>query len=83
MSGPDDHLYLRREPTTDPVLLAWAPDAAQERQDVVAYADAALTQVVRRWPWFFTFSKPRRFRRRLKVAGRRYDIVWMGDDLPN
>ncbi len=75
----DEPLYLRREPTTDPVLLDWAPDAALERRDVVAYADPGLHEVVRRWPWHFTFSKPRRFRKRVTIGGRRFRVVWLSD----
>ena len=79
MTPTGEPLYLRREPTVDPVLNTWAPDAARERQDVVAYADSALTEVVRRWPWHFTFSKPRRHRRRVTIDGRRFQVVWLSD----
>ena len=81
MIPTDDRLYLRREPTCDPVLNTWAPDAALERCDVVAYSDPGLTDIVRRWPWHFTFSKPRRFRKRVKIDGRRFTIVWLADVL--
>ena len=41
MHAPLKNLYLRREPTADPVLLEWAPDAAQERLALVLYHQQA------------------------------------------
>lgn len=72
-------LFLRAEPTTDSVLLEWAPDAARERKDVVAYEDPALIKVKVRWPWYHTFSKPRRSRKRVKVGGESFAAVWQDD----
>lgn len=75
----EPRLFLRSEPTRDSVLHEWAPDAAAQRKDVVAYEDAALTRVKIRWPWYYTFSKPRRYRKRVRVAGRKFAIVWQPD----
>lgn len=77
---PDEpRLFLRAEPTCDSVLLEWAPDAAAQRKDVVAYEDTALTRIKTRWPWYYTFSKPRRFRKSVRIAGQKFAIVWQPD----
>lgn len=54
-------LYLRREPTTDGVLLEQCPNA--RRFDVVAYADPAATVRKARWPWHYSTKPDRRYRR--------------------
>ena len=68
-------LYLRREPTTDYVLLGFHPDGAGKR-DVVAYSDEAATQIKVRWPWYFE-SKPRKGRKYVTFNCYRWAAIWL------
>lgn len=70
-------LYLRREPTTDPVTLAHDPDAAR-RRDVVAYSDPACTIRKGRWPWHHS-TKPRRNCRTVTLNCFRWAAHWLPD----
>lgn len=70
--------YLRKEPTNDTILKAYAPKA--RRYDVVAYGDSkAETAPVARWPWFYTDSKPRKGRRTVTLNCFTYAAVWLPD----
>ncbi|MDQ0301382.1 hypothetical protein [Ancylobacter polymorphus] len=66
-------LYLRREPTTDPVLRKYAPDA--RRPDVVAYRDAECTRPAGRWPWHY--KRPDRRNRSIVLNCYRWRAVWL------
>lgn len=70
-------LYLRREPTTDPILrehAATVPPAA--RFDVVAYRDAECTRRACRWSWFYS-NRPTRAYRRVSFNCYRWRAVWL------
>lgn len=56
-------LYLRREPTTDAVLLRECP--AIRKRDVVAYRDEQATEVKARWPWYYRSKPDRRPKQRI------------------
>ena len=66
-------VYLRREPTSDPLLIAH--NAA--RLDVVAYADAACAHRVALWPWHRT--RPDRRHRHINLNCVRHAVVWLPD----
>ena len=72
-------LYLRREPTTDPLMLErYAHLPAQGKLDVVAYKDAACSKRVARWPWHIKSRPDRRFKRiTLNCVSR--PVVWLPD----
>lgn len=75
-------LYLRREPTTDHVLLQLIKrgifEPAPYHLDVVAYRDSTCTRLAARWPWHYT-AKPTR--RAVKVRFNCYD--WAANWLPD
>ena len=73
-------LYLRREPTTDDVLLRMAPKA--RKLDVQTYRDAACTNPIARWPWHYSQGKPRRNCRTVTVNCYRWQAVWLPDLAP-
>ena len=71
-------IWLRREPTTDRVLLAARPDGAG-KFDTVAYSGPAMARAVARWPWYA--RQPRQPRRRpapiyLTLNCARWRGVW-------
>lgn len=70
-------LFLRREPTTDVVLLKYAPRA--KRNDVVAYKDRACLQPVARWGWHR--RRPDRRFKRVMLNCYQWRAIWV-QDLP-
>lgn len=72
-------LYLRREPTTDSLLLeraGYLPRAAH--RDVAAYRDEACSIPAARWSWFAS-SRPTRAYRRVMFNCYRWRAVWLAD----
>lgn len=72
-------VYVRKEPTTDCVLIA-AVERGQckldkRHRDVVAYRDPDCTLLFARWPWFYT-SKPTRRNRTVKLNCYQWKAVW-------
>jgi hypothetical protein len=78
-------LYLRREPTTDSVLLAHLltlPHVKLDRpywMDVRAYYDRACKSPAGCWPWHYDQSKPTRRNRWTMLNCVRYAVVWLPD----
>lgn len=77
-------LFLRREPTTDSVML-YHPEVVMAREilgkallDVQAYADSDCTSPVGRWPWHYR-NKPTRRNRRVMLNCYEYKAVWLPD----
>lgn len=72
-------IYLRREPTTDSLLLReLAPSQLAKRpRDVVVYRDRAATQFAGRFPWHYT--KPDRRNRSIMLNCTRRRVVWLAD----
>ncbi len=68
-------LYLRREPTTDPIALERC--TGEGRRDVVAYADPACTMRRARWSWHS--SRPDRRCRRVTLNCWYWRAVWLAD----
>lgn len=72
-------LYLRREPTRDPILAKAAGQIpACARLDVVAYRDAACTVAAARWNWFFR-SRPDRRYKHVTMNCYRWRTKWLPD----
>lgn len=70
-------LYLRREPTTDPVSLAYCPPRQLATlRDVVAYRDPECTERAARWPWHYS-NKPTRRNRRVMFNCYRWSARWL------
>ena len=68
-------LYLRREPTTDHLLIE--RNATAGALDVVAYRDPACTRRAARWPWHF--RRPDRRNRYVTFNCYRWRAVWLPD----
>lgn len=68
-------LYLRREPTTDPLRERYK--LPPRCRDVVAYRDPAATEPAGRWPWHY--SKPQRSARTVMLNCWRWRAVWLAD----
>lgn len=49
--------YVRREPTTDRMLLQLAPYRAEQTNDSVIYRDPGCTEELARVPWYMTQPK--------------------------
>lgn len=72
-------LYLRREPTTDSLLLAYAPWLPRGAlRDVVAYRDPGCSRPAARWSWFYR-SRPTRAWRRVTLNCCRWRAIWLAD----
>lgn len=69
-------LYLRREPTTDDVVLKYAPRS--HSFDIVAYHDEACTKAAARWRWDWK-HKPRRNQRAFNFSFALVRLVWLPD----
>lgn len=67
-------LYLRREPTTDPLLIQ---HGHADKLDVVAYSDPECTQRKARWNWFTT--PPTRANKRVMFNCWYWRVVWLDD----
>lgn len=65
-------LYLRREPTRDPLLIQ---RGAGYRPDVVAYRDPECTRPAGRWPWHH--KRPDRRNRSIILNCYRWRAVWL------
>jgi len=68
-------LYLRREPTTDPVFLRYGKG---RKWDVCYYGDAAATKFKARCNWYYR-SKPKRNHKTTMLDCYRWDVVWLPD----
>jgi len=66
-------LYVRREPTTDPVSRAIG---LKRRLDVVGYADPSCKEPKARWAWFMS-SCPDRRHRHAMVNCARHELNWL------
>lgn len=66
-------LYVRREPTIDPVSRAIG---LKRRLDVVGYADPSCKEQQARWNWFLS-SCPDRRHRYAMVNGARHELHWL------
>jgi hypothetical protein len=76
-------VYLRREQTTDSVLLNHLPTLPHVKldrpywMDVQAYSDPSGENPIGRWPWHYT--KPTRRNRWTMLNCFRYAVVWIPD----
>jgi len=66
-------LYVRREPTTDPVSRAIG---LKRRLDVVAYSDPSCQEPKARWGWFMA-SCPDRRHRHATLNCASYELIWL------
>lgn len=71
-------IFLRREPTTDGILLRYVPGA--KRSDVVAYRDRECLKPIARWSWYLT--RPDRRFKRVMLNCYQWRAVWL-PDLPS
>lgn len=71
-------LYLRREPTTDPLLLSRMQYlTGPAKLDVVAYRDPGCQVRVARWPW--DYKRPDRRTRRVYLNCYLWRVQWLPD----
>jgi hypothetical protein len=67
-------VFIRREKTTDEVLLKYAPKA--KKQDIVIYKDREATNLLGRIPWFHR-GKPTKRSKGMMINCCWRPIVWI------
>ena len=70
-------LYARRESTTDKDLLA--RNESEPFYDIVLYSNSAITEIVFRYPWYYTEQIPSYRDSSFIHDGRAYNLIWLSD----
>lgn len=70
-------LYLRREPSTDPILRDhFTAHERMKKADVVAYSDPRACKVKARWMWHQP-SRPTRRNKRVTLNCYQWEVIWL------
>lgn len=68
-------VYARREPTTDAVILQYAPTSARKKHDIVIYRDKAATEIKARFSWYL--NRPRQNQKTVMLNCCRWNLEWI------